>query len=120
MQVDVEGANIEKRQVEKFSRREVDVGEERVRRGILRALEQRSQEALDPQAPVPADDARRDLVADGEERDGRMRPELADPRDDLTLDRAIRRAIVEKRHVLHPWESHHHAQPVAGGLVEQV
>ncbi len=120
MQVDIEGADVQERQVEKFGRREVHIREQCIRHRILGALEQRAEKPLDTQAPVPADDSGWDLVAQREQGDRGMFPELANLGDDLFRDGSVRGAIVEKRHVLHPGDAHHHTQPVAAGLVEQL
>ena len=39
VQVDVERADVEERQIEEFGRRKVDVGEQRVRRRVLRVAD---------------------------------------------------------------------------------
>ena len=67
VQVDVERADVEEREIEKLGRRKVDVGEQAVRRRGLRVVVEVAQEALDAQPAVPADDAGRNLVAEREQ-----------------------------------------------------
>ena len=121
MQIDVERADVEERQVEKFGRREVDVGEERVGSGALRVL-----------VAVRAGIARRERgrATARRQAESRCRARTSAPRDDrrarallrveLSADRALQPAIVEKRDVLRPRQPDHHAQPVPRRLVEQV
>ena len=120
VQVDVERADVEEREVEKLGRREVDVGEEAVGRCGLAFFVEAAEEALDAPLAVPAHDARRNLVAEREGEDGGMIAELADLRGDLAPDGALQRAVVEKRDVLRPRQPDHDAQALARGRVEQV
>ena len=87
VQVDVERADIEERQVEEFSRREVHVGEQAVGRGLFRFGVQPAQKALDPQPAVPAHDARRNLVAERKHQQRRVIGQLADFVDGFALNR---------------------------------
>ena len=91
-----------------------------VGRRFLCGLVQAAEEVLDADAAVPADDARRDLVAEGEREHGRVIAELSDFRDEFAADLALQRSIVEKRHVLRPREPDHDAKAAAGRFVEQV
>ena len=84
------------------------------------ALVQAAEEVLDPNAAVPADNARRDLVAEGEREHGRMIAELSDFPGEVAADFALQQSIVEKRHVLRPREPDHDAKAAAGRFVEQV
>jgi hypothetical protein len=68
---------------------------------------------------VPANDGRRDLIAKREEEHRRVTAELADLLENCAADVAAERAIVQERHVLGPWQSHHHPQAVTGCFVEQ-
>ena len=79
VQIDVERADVEEREIEKLGRRKVDVGEQAVRRRGLRVLVQVAQKALDADAAVPAHDAGRNLVAERERQHRRMIAELARP-----------------------------------------
>ncbi len=89
MQVDVEGADVEEREIEKFGRRKVDVGEQAVGRRGLGVLIECAQKALDADAAVPAHDARRNLVAEREGQDRRMVGQLRDARDDVVPDARV-------------------------------
>jgi hypothetical protein len=64
VQIDVERADVEAREIEKLSRGKVDVREQAVRRRHLRCVIQIAKKILDPKAPMPADDARWNLVAE--------------------------------------------------------
>ena len=120
VQVHVERADIEERQVEEFGRRKIDVREEAVGRRGLRVFVETAQEALHAQPAVPPHDAGRDLVAEREQRDRRMAAELAHPRDRLPPDVLLQPAIVEKRDMLRPRQPDHDAKPLGRGRVEQV
>jgi hypothetical protein len=67
---------------------------------------------------VPADDARRNLVAEGKREHGRVIAELRDFLDEFAADFALQRSVVEKRHVLRPREPDHDAKAVTGRFVE--
>ncbi len=120
VEIDVERADVEKRQVEKFGRREIDVGEEILRRRVLGILVQAAKKPLDADTAVPAHDARRDLVAEREHQDGWVIAELSDAGRELAADVALEVTVVEEGDVLRPWQSDHHAQAVACGFVEQL
>ncbi len=64
VQVDIERADIEEGEIEKFGRREVDVCEETSGRCVFRGVVEIAQKILDADATVPSNDARRDLVAE--------------------------------------------------------
>ncbi len=119
VQVHVERADVEEREVEEFGRREVDVREERLRRGVLRVLIQAPQEPLDAHAPVPADHAGRYFVAEREHEHGWMAAEVAHLRGQLAPDSLLQSTIVEEGDVLRPGEPDHHTQPVGRGFVEE-
>ena len=77
-------------------------------------------EAFHAQPPVPADDGRRNLVAQGKHQDGRVVGECPDARQQFGLDLSRDLSIVEERNVLRPGQTHHDAQSVASGYIEQV
>ena len=120
MQVDVEGADVEERQVEEFGRRKVDVREQAAGRRRLRVLEQVVEKVFDAHAAVPAHHPGRDFVAERKRQHCRMVPELGDLRGDLAANRPLQAAIVEKRDVLRPRHPDHDAQSVPRGFVEQI
>ena len=120
VQVDVERADVEEREIEEFSRREVDVGEEAVRCRSLGVLVEAAQEPFDAHPAVPADDAWRNLVAEREHQHRRVIAELLHPGGDVAADRPLQLVVVEKRDVLRPGQADHHAQAVPRGFVEQV
>jgi hypothetical protein len=119
VQVDVEGVQIEERQIEKLRRRKIHVREQGVRHSRFRLLIKAAEEPFDPQTAVPPNDARRNLVAEREQRDRRMTAQLPYPGDGVLPDVMLQPAIVEKRDVLGPGQPHHHAQTLARSLVEQ-
>ncbi len=100
VQVHVERADIEKRKVQEFGRRIVDVSEQAPGRRVLRRAVEASQEAFDAQASVPADDGWWNLVSQREHQDGGVITKRAHLRDDLRLDALAKRAIVQECDVL--------------------
>ena len=100
MQVDVEGADVEEREIQEFRRRKVDVGQERVRRGVLRVLVDTAQEPFDAQPSVPAHDPGRNLVPQRDHQHGGVLTEFADPGHQLLPDLPFELSIIEERHVL--------------------
>ena len=120
VQIDVEGADVEEREIEKLGRRIVDVGEQAARRPRLCGVIQVAEEILDPQATVPADHAGRNLVAESKGERCRVIGECTNLTDDLLPDAAREPSIVQKRGVLRPRKPDHHAEPLTGRLVQQV
>ena len=120
VQVDVERADVEERQVEEFGRREVHVGEQAIGRGLFRLGVEPAQKALDAKPAVPPHDPRRDLVAERKHQQGGVIGQLPDLVDGLALNRLRQRAVVEKCHVLRPRQADHHPQIVQSGLIEQL
>ena len=118
VQVHVERAHVEEREIQEFSRRKVDVREQGSGRDRFRVVIQVAQKTFDAQAAVPTDHARRDFVAEREhERRGMIR-ELADLVADFAPDRPRQPPVVQERHVLRPRQTDHHPQSVARGLVQ--
>jgi hypothetical protein len=111
MQVHVEGADVEERQIQELRRREVHVGEQARRRRAFRVVVQIAQEAFDADTAVPSNDARRDFVAEGEREDGRMIAKLSDLGDELAANLALQVPVVEKRDVLGPRQPDHDSKP---------
>ena len=122
VQVDVERADVEERQVEKLGRRKVDVGEAGCPATPLFASSyssrrKRSTRSRPCQRTTPGGIS----LPSANSSDRRMVAELARPV--ATISRrivALQRAIVEERDVLRPRQPDHHAQAVPRGLVEQV
>ena len=77
VQVDVERADVEERQLEVLGGREVHVGEQAVGRRGLGLVVEFAQEALDARLAVPADDRRRDLVAERDHQHRRVIAQLS-------------------------------------------
>ena len=102
VQVHVEGKEIDKRQVEVFRGRVVDIREEAVGRCRLGLVIERSQEALHALRSVPAHDRPRDLVAQSEQQHGRVGRQASDLRHDLAPNLLAQAPIVEEGHVLRP------------------
>ena len=119
VQIHVEGADVEKRQVEELGRGEVDVGEEAVGRRRLRLFVEHTQKPLDACPSVPPHDAGRNLVAKRESEDGRMIAKFRNLRDQCPPNLTPERAVVEEGDVLRPREADHDAKTVLGRLVEQ-
>ena len=71
-------------------------------------------------AAVPADDARRNLVAERQDRDRRMAADRPHLRGEVAADGALQRVVVEKCDVLRPRQPDHDAQAAAGRFVEQI
>ncbi len=120
MQVDIERADVEEREIEKLGRWKVDVGEEALRRRVFRVFVQLVEKAFDTQAPVPTHDIGRNLVTERESEQCRMRAELLHLRCQLLPDATLQTAIVKKGDVLRPGKPGHHAQPVLRGFIEQI
>ena len=120
MQVDVERVQIEEREIEKLGRGKVDVGEQAVGRGRLGIVVQVAQEVLHADAPVPPDDAWRNLVAEREREDCRMVGEFGHAGDNVAPDASREAPVVEKSDVLEPRQAHHDAKAVPRRFVEQV
>ena len=74
VQVDVERADVEEREIEEFSRRKVDVGEEVSGDSVLGVAVEIAEKTLDADAAVPAHDVRRNLVSEREGRGSRDDP----------------------------------------------
>src|SRR4029079_2469363 len=70
LEVEVERDEVEERQSQVLGRRVVDVGEERVGGLVAHGAGEAGEEALDAATAVPADERRRDLVADREAEEG--------------------------------------------------
>ena len=77
------------------------------------------QEALDVAAPVPADDRRRDLVADRVAEHGRVAGAHAHRLAHATLDVSDEAPVVEERDVLLPRKPDEHVLPLLLRDVEQ-
>ncbi len=120
MQIHVERAHIKDREIEKLGRRKVDVREQPVRRNAFCLFVQVAEEALDADVAVPANDARRYLVAKGREQDSRVPCESAHLTGDFPADRLDEAAIVEERDMLRPRQSDHDAQAVLRRFVKQI
>src|SRR5262249_44293264 len=120
MEIQVERADVEERQVEKLCRWEVDVGEKAVRRRGLRRLVEAAQESLDAHPPMPANHAGRDLVSECEGEYRRVIAELPDFRRELAANVALQRAVVEKRDVLRPRQPDHDVEALGRRRVEQL
>jgi hypothetical protein len=118
MEVDIEGADIEKRQVEIFRRRKVHVGEQAVRRHRFALVIQFVQELLDACLSMPAHDSRRNLVAERKHQDRWVTTQLRDRGDDALPDTALRLGVIEERDMLRPRDPDHDAQTGARSLVE--
>ena len=118
-EVDVEADQIEKRQLEVFGRRVVDVGDERVPVDLLHGRAKLLDEALDLPTAVPPDDRGGDLVPDGVAEDGGMtragRDLLLDALDDLRRGSPF----VEECNVVFPGEADHDAESVLMREIEQ-
>ena len=118
VQVDVEGADVEPRQIQEVGRRVVDVGDQRVGRGGLGILVELPEEGLDATVAVPTHDAGGDLVADGREQHGGMAGHpphlLRHPAPDL----GRQPRVVEKGDVLRPRDPGDHPQVLPRRLVE--
>ena len=69
---------------------------------------------------MPADDAGWNLVAKGNQQDGRVRCQLAHQPHDVTPDAATQSSIVEERDVLRPRQPDHHPQAAASRLVQKI
>ena len=65
VQIHVERADVEKRQIQELGRRKVHIREQRVRRFGFGILVEVAQKVFDAPAAMPADDGGGDLVADG-------------------------------------------------------
>ena len=117
VQVDVERAHVEERQLEVLGGREVDVGEQDVGRRGLGLVVQFAQEALDPALAVPADDGRWNLVAEGGHQHRRVIAQFVDAVDHRAADPAHGLRVVEEGDVLRPRQADH--DPKAG-LLRQV
>ena len=100
MQVDVDGVQVEERKIQKLGGREVHVGEELVGRCPFGVLIELAQKTLDPKAAVPAHDAWRNLVTEGDQGDRGMAAELTHSVQGLASDGSLERSIVEKGDML--------------------
>ena len=117
VQVDVERADVEEREIEKLGRRKIDVGEQALGRCALGVLVQRAEEPLDAHAAVPADDAGGISLPSANSEHGGVIAELANlARRSRVRIVALQRAIVEKRDVLRPRQPDHDAQAVCARL----
>ena len=120
VQVDVERADVEEREIEKLSGRKVDVRQQRIGRGRLRVFVQAAQEVFDADIAVPPHDAGRNLVAERHHQHRGMAAELAHLRNDVAPDSRCELPVVEKRHVLGPGQAGHDPQAVTRGFVEKI
>src|SRR5262249_37490848 len=120
VQIHVERADVEEREVQEFGRREVDVSEQGAGRDSFRIFVKLAKEIFDAHPPVPANDTWRDLVANRHRKDGRMVGELADAGGDLPPNLPPQTAVIQKGNVLGPGQPDHDAQAVVSRLVEQI
>ena len=120
VQVDVERADVEERKIEVVRRRVVDVGEQRLGRGLLHVVVHVPQKPLDSGRAVPANDTGRDLVADRDEQGRRMAGQPTYLPDDLLAHRAGELAIVEKRDMLRPRNARRDVQSLPRRRIQQL
>ena len=118
LEVDVEGEEVEARQPQVLGRGEVDVGDQRAGVLLPGGAAQAREKALDPRAPLPAHDRRRDLVSDRVAEHGRVTRARPDRRAYRLLD-PVGGARVEKRDVLLPGDPDHDQQAMLLREVEQ-
>src|SRR4030095_2360053 len=69
---------------------------------------------------MPADDRRRNLVAEREHQRRRMIGQRANVGCGLPPNGPLELTVVEERDVLRPWQPDHQAQTLTCGLVEQI
>ena len=118
-QVDVEACEIDERETQVLGRGIVHVGDEPA--GILGLCRQVEplDVPLDPASAMPADDWRRDLVADRVAEDGRVPSALAHADANPPFDVPGTLRVVQEGHVLLPRQAHHHPEAVPVGQVEE-
>src|SRR5262249_37738676 len=115
---DVEGTDIEERDLEVFGGGVVDVGEQGIRCRRLGLVEKHTEKPFDPPTAVPSHDARRDLVANREQQSRRMRRKALHVASHGGSNVPGHSSVVKKRDVLSPWQAHDHAETALRGLVE--
>ena len=120
VQVHVERADVEEREIEKFGRWKVDVRKQAGGRGVLGRVVEVAKKILDPDPAVPADDASRNLIAKRKGQHRRMLRQLRDLPDDVLPDVPRHPSIVEERDMLRPRKPDHHAKPMARRFVQQI
>ncbi len=120
MQIDVERAHVEDRQVEKLCGRKVHVGEQRLGRCGLCVFVEVAKKSFDTDVAVPAHHTRRNFVAERHHQQRGMAAERSRVCGDLAPNRLRQRAIVEECDVLRPRQARDDAESVARGFVEQV
>ena len=119
LQVHVEREQIEERKLEVLARRVVDVGDEPVGIPLLGRPVEALEKALDARTSVPANDRRRNLVADGVGEHRRVALAGFDGAANALRDRLHPSALVEERDVLLPGQPDEHIEAVLGRLVEK-
>ncbi len=119
VEVDVESEKVGEVRLEVLGRGEVGVAHERLGIDALGDVDQVPQEGADARRPVPADDVRRDLVADEIPRQRRMSHARVDRFGDGAPDVLRQLRGVEEADVLGPRDTGQHAQPSFRGKIEQ-
>ncbi len=119
VQVDVEREEIGEVGLEIFGGRIVGVADQRGGLHLLDQADQLTQEPGDARSAVPADDVRRDLVADQERADGRVIAAGLDHVRDGAADRIGDLLRVEKADVLRPRDSDEDPEVSLCGQVEE-
>ena len=119
MQIHVERDDIQKRQLEVFGRRVVDIGAQTVGRRILRHLVQLPQKPLHPHTAKPPCHGGRHFVPESEEQHGGVAAQTADGGLHLPPDTTAQSTVIEKRQMLRPRHAHHQTEPVAGRFIDQ-
>jgi hypothetical protein len=119
VQVDVEGREVQERQVEVLGRRIVGVGDQAIGIDLLADVGQFPEEALDPPAPVPAHDVGRDLVGDAVGEDATV-PAAAPGGPPHGLPRLrLRGRAFQETEVFGPGHIDQHLEAVFAGALEQ-
>ena len=110
VEIHVERRHIEKRQIEVFRRRVVDVCEQTVWRAGFGFSVDVTEKPLDTVSSLPSHDRGRDLIAKRDERDTRMRFQHAHLRNDIAPDAGAELLVIQERDVLGPGNADHETQ----------
>src|SRR5262245_12460415 len=102
VKVDVEREDIDESELEVFGGREVRVRHQTVRIRLTRDVAQLAQETLNLSGSMPADDRRRNLLADAVHQHARMALTTGDAVAHLVIDLFALARGLQKTRVLHP------------------
>jgi hypothetical protein len=118
-EINVKTNEVQKRKLQVFRSRIVDVRNERSGVFRLDGPKEPLDELLDSPSPMPPNDTCRNLISHRIAQDRRMLRDALDGRAHVTLDPSRTHSVVKESDVLLPTHTNHDAQPVTICGIEQ-